>query len=322
MKLHEQIYKFRCAKKMSQIEFAEALGVSRQSVSKWETGAAVPEISKLILMSELFGVSLDELVKGSDGTPHEDNDEEPREEEPPQEETHQETTKETPPSSPPLPPPTQIIYQRREGRVIAGYFFIFFAGLTVLLLTILNAFAAGLVIAIPLFLCALICFTCRRRAGLWCAWLIYWVVIFYLLYATGVSPHSWVGYAIFDVLKYGEMTTQFIMSAVMFAIEIAMVAATIFSFRKVNFELSYKSLGLLGGGCIGYIAFHIFKVLFHASLNEKMVGAVSGAVFMRYNNIIRITAPIFSMITTVGATVLLIYILAFFREWRAREKTQ
>ena len=168
MKLHEQIYKFRCEKKMSQIEFAEALGVSRQSVSKWETGVAVPEISKLILMSELFGVTLDELVKGSDGASSsaatdEEPCEETHEEEPPREDRAE--------VSPP-PPPTQIIYQRREGRAIAGYFFIFFAGLTILLLIILNAFASGLVISIPLFLCALICLTCRRRAGLWCAWLI------------------------------------------------------------------------------------------------------------------------------------------------------
>lgn len=312
MKLHEQIYKFRCEKKMSQIEFAEALGVSRQSVSKWETGVAVPEISKLILMSELFGVTLDELVKGSEeAISDEEAHEEVREEEPPREESAE---------VPPLPPPTQVIYQRREGRVIAGYFFIFFAGLSILLLTILNAFAAGLVIAIPLFLCALICLTCRRRAGLWCAWLIYWVVTLYLLYATGVSSGSWIGYLIFDVLKYGEMTTQFIMSLVMLGVEIAMIAATIFSFRKVKYELSYKSLGLLGGGCIAYIAFHIFKVLFHESLNEKMVGAVSSAAFMRYNSIIRITSPIFSMITTVGATVILIYLLAFFREWRAKNK--
>ena len=66
MKLCEQIYKFRCEKKLSQSELAEALDVSRQSVSKWETGAAVPELSKLMLMSELFGVSLDELVNGSE----------------------------------------------------------------------------------------------------------------------------------------------------------------------------------------------------------------------------------------------------------------
>ena len=68
------------------------------------------------------------------------------------------------------------------------------------------------------------------------------------------------------------------------------------------------------------ISFHIFKVLFHASLNEKMVGEVSSAAFMRYNTIIRITSPFFSMITTIGATVLLIYLLAFFREWRAKNK--
>jgi len=312
MKLNEQIYKYRCEKKMSQIEFAEVLGVSRQSVSKWETGAAVPELSKLILMSELFGVSLDELVKGSDEAHREEFAGAPCDKLPHEETPHAEPRE--------IPPPPTVIYQRREGRIIAGYFFIFFAGLTILLLTILNAFAAGLVIAIPLFLCALICLTCRRRAGLWCAWLIYWVVNFYLLYASGVTTGSWIAYVLFEAMKYGEMTIQFIVSAVMFVVEIAMVAATIFSFRKVKFKLSYKSLGLLGGGCIAYIAFHIFKVLFHVSLNEKMVGEVSGAAFMRYNTIIRITSPIFSMITTVGATVLLIYLLAFFREWWTKNK--
>lgn len=47
---------------MSQGDLAEALDVSRQSVSKWENNSAVPELDKLIRMSELFSVTLDELV--------------------------------------------------------------------------------------------------------------------------------------------------------------------------------------------------------------------------------------------------------------------
>ena len=62
MNLGENIYKLRTEEKMSQGDLANALEVSRQSVSKWENNTAVPELDKLIKMSELFGVTLDELV--------------------------------------------------------------------------------------------------------------------------------------------------------------------------------------------------------------------------------------------------------------------
>ena len=62
MNLGENIYKFRTQKNMSQGDLADALDVSRQSVSKWENGAAVPELDKLIKMCDLFGISLDELA--------------------------------------------------------------------------------------------------------------------------------------------------------------------------------------------------------------------------------------------------------------------
>ena len=62
MALHENIYRLRVARNMTQGDLAEALEVSRQSVSKWETGTAVPELDKLIKLSQIFGVSIDELV--------------------------------------------------------------------------------------------------------------------------------------------------------------------------------------------------------------------------------------------------------------------
>lgn len=62
MSLGERIQMLRKEKKMSQNDLAEKLDVSRQSVSKWETDTAKPELQKLILMAELFQVSLDELV--------------------------------------------------------------------------------------------------------------------------------------------------------------------------------------------------------------------------------------------------------------------
>lgn len=64
MNLGENIYKCRTAKNLSQGELSDALSVSRQSVSKWENGNAVPELDKLMKMSKLFDVTLDELVFG------------------------------------------------------------------------------------------------------------------------------------------------------------------------------------------------------------------------------------------------------------------
>ena len=62
MSLGENIYKLRTGKRLSQEDFAAAMEVSRQSVSKWENNMAVPELEKLIKMAKLFEVSLDELV--------------------------------------------------------------------------------------------------------------------------------------------------------------------------------------------------------------------------------------------------------------------
>ena len=64
MTLGERIIKLRNSKGISQDTLAVALGVSRQSVSKWETDASVPELDKLIKLSEYFEISLDELIKG------------------------------------------------------------------------------------------------------------------------------------------------------------------------------------------------------------------------------------------------------------------
>lgn len=62
--LGERIYQERTARRLSQTELAEALEVSRQSVSKWETNASVPDLDKLVRMCELFEVSMDSLVRG------------------------------------------------------------------------------------------------------------------------------------------------------------------------------------------------------------------------------------------------------------------
>ena len=63
MNLGEKLYKYRKDNGWSQEEFAEKLNVSRQTVSKWEMGKAIPELEKLIKISELYQVTIDDLVK-------------------------------------------------------------------------------------------------------------------------------------------------------------------------------------------------------------------------------------------------------------------
>lgn len=62
MSIGQKIYELRTAKNMSQGDLANELDVSRQSVSKWETDAAVPDLDKLIKLADVFEVSLDELT--------------------------------------------------------------------------------------------------------------------------------------------------------------------------------------------------------------------------------------------------------------------
>lgn len=65
MTLGQRLTELRKKHGLSQDALAEALGVSRQSVSKWETDASVPDLDKLVKLSDLFEITLDELVRGS-----------------------------------------------------------------------------------------------------------------------------------------------------------------------------------------------------------------------------------------------------------------
>ena len=63
MDFSEKLMTLRKQAGLSQEQLADRLGVTRQSVSKWESGAAFPELVKIISLSEMFGVSVDYLVK-------------------------------------------------------------------------------------------------------------------------------------------------------------------------------------------------------------------------------------------------------------------
>ena len=64
MTVGDRIQSLRKSKSMSQEELADQVGVSRQAVSKWESEQATPDLDKVVIMSELFEVTTDYLLKG------------------------------------------------------------------------------------------------------------------------------------------------------------------------------------------------------------------------------------------------------------------
>lgn len=65
IEIANRLLQYRKQSKLSQEELAEKIGVSRQAVSKWERAEASPDTDNLILLAEVYGVTLDELLKGT-----------------------------------------------------------------------------------------------------------------------------------------------------------------------------------------------------------------------------------------------------------------
>lgn len=66
MDFSEKLLTLRKANNLTQEQLAEKLDVSRQSISKWESGQATPELEKIVVMSAIFDVTTDYLLKSSE----------------------------------------------------------------------------------------------------------------------------------------------------------------------------------------------------------------------------------------------------------------
>lgn len=167
MNLGEKIYQQRTKKKMSQGDLAEILNVSRQSISKWENNSSIPDLDKIVKMSEIFEISLDELIKGE--TPVIDINDDIN-----KDSIHikSEDKQSKQPSN----------MQRLIGIVLLCMAFIM-----VMMSLFLGGILSGLIFASPLIACGLICLFCNKNAGLWCSWAIYLLMTAYLIWATGIT---------------------------------------------------------------------------------------------------------------------------------------
>ena len=66
MHLKDKLQLLRKQNGYSQEQLADKLGIARQTISKWENGQAMPEINGLILLSDLYGITIDRIVKEDD----------------------------------------------------------------------------------------------------------------------------------------------------------------------------------------------------------------------------------------------------------------
>ena len=73
MTIADRIQSLRKSKGMSQEELADAVGVSRQAVSKWESEQATPDLDKVVIMSDIFEVTTDYLLKGIEPVKNDDH---------------------------------------------------------------------------------------------------------------------------------------------------------------------------------------------------------------------------------------------------------
>lgn len=148
MTLGQRIYQYRRANNLSQEDLAESLNVSRQSVSKWETDGSVPDLDKMVALSELFGITLDELVKGEEPPPRK-----------------QEIAS---PAELPLSPRSDPY---RRTKLIVGAILLSLA-LAISLIVILFTWnvLGALSLTAALWLCGAVCLTIRRHTTLFCGW--------------------------------------------------------------------------------------------------------------------------------------------------------
>lgn len=164
MTLGERIAYYRGVLGLSQGELAEKLGVSRQAVSKWETDAGLPDLDRLIALSGLYNITLDELVKGSAPSPAP-------------------ADRAQAAAFPPEASPAAAEKPASGGQKTVGYILLGVGLLCAVLALFLNW--ALLIPAGYLLICAVLCLSLRRYAGR--------VILGGTLYAVLLTCQRWTG---------------------------------------------------------------------------------------------------------------------------------
>lgn len=178
MTLAEKIAALRGGLGLSQGDLAERLDVSRQSVSKWETGQSVPELDKIVKLADLFGVTVDELVRDGDA---------PKAEAPPENALAEAPPKEG--SAPAAEPETKIVYiERRLARTQAAGVVLLVLGALGFLWGVVTTYAMLSLFGSLLAVLSLPLLLSRRHPFLFEGWLVVGISCLFLNPNTSVTP--------------------------------------------------------------------------------------------------------------------------------------
>jgi len=276
MKLHEKIYYLRTKKKLSQGDLAEILGVSRQSVSKWETGASVPDLDKLIKMSDLFGVTIDFLVReeneplientqrteGDGADSHEKND---------------------------VSQNTVIIKEILPLRKLFGTLLFVSAVILLFIAWPLSVFVSIL---------GLICFIFRKHTLLWCAWFTYFSTDVYM--ATGTAINRM---AVFSPYAYGVWGIRILVHWSYLFLLIALMAWTVYTFRHTRYAITRRrKIAYLLGWLTVFGIIPLINFVISGFVQRKLSALVemSGGVFMVGTELYEQHSFYISLMSSVG----------------------
>lgn len=280
-KLGERINKYRTERGLSQLELSEQLEVSRQSISKWETDVAVPELSKLVKMAEIFGVSLDELVLGR-AAENEEIKEEKEE----------------------APAPARE--EKPYSRIKAGMGFMFLGVgilLSFLVLLLASDILSALVIFIPFGLSALFCLRQFRHAALWCSISFFFTFEWYLYVASGARWDK-----VFSAMLYTDRVNQWmpLISWALFAALVFFIGMTLFVYRRNKFEYSRRKHTVLAAATLAALPLKHLAVNFYNAyfLRQILAGGDEHYYTVLYRNF-RLLIP------TVDYLIELAFLIAF-----------
>ena len=257
MNIGEKIYNLRTQTDMSQGDLAEKLNVSRQSVSKWENNNSTPDIEKLVLIANVFGITVDELVKD---TTTEASKASPDEKHPypDNQKTNIQQSDEAKDTAPAKPQKNikaaKILLVL--GILVAFGFFIFGLGLT------------GLIFALPFLVCSLICYLSKKDVGFYCVWVLVFMADMYVRLGTGIS---WAAIRLTSQWDYSMNYWRLLIAWVQFVVILSLVVYTIVRAKKVVTDITSKLKQELVAYWLGFIIFQGSSTISSYFINKAII---------------------------------------------------
>lgn len=263
MTFGERLYQLRKEKNLSQEDLAERLGISRQSVSRWENGTASPDFEKTAQIAEIFSVSTDYLICGKDA-----------------------------PSAPSAP-------ARLGGQKITGIILLALSGIALLWGLIFGGYFDYYFIAFfPFFSCGLVCFFGKKQVGFSCLWILY----FWLSNSLYISYSWYWSYAFWIFKKTDPAFSGYILPGWFLLLAlIGVVFATALKFRKGTAENRKKYRLFIGLLPLGYFLLEFLSNIIIRHILTPHLALTQGYLFM-IGNILIYTARV-ALITTFSVAL-------------------